>query len=162
MPPILGFPASFRAAAHLFANDLRASFASSVPAQPEDQLKPPVQALIRAARGSVITRTETHVIGLGGRPDIEVEVSGALCGHVELKAPGNGALTKKYKGRDQAQWRKFAALPNIMYTDAYEWALYRSGTQYPTARPVVVRLDGVIEKGSAALTDELIGRMALT
>ena len=160
MTSLLGFPASFKTAAHLFANDLRASFASSVPAQPEDQLKPPVQALIRAARPTgVITRTEAHVEGLGGRPDIGVEVSGALCGHVELKAPGNGALTKKYKGRDQAQWKKFAALPNILYTDAYEWALYRNGTQYPSEKPVVVRLDGVIEKGAAALSDVLIGQL---
>ena len=160
MPSISGVPATFRTAIHLFANDLKASFASSVHAQPEDQLKPPVQALIRAARSTgVITRTEAHVEGLGGRPDIGVEVSGALCGHVELKAPGNGALTKKYKGRDQAQWRKFAALPNILYTDAYEWALYRSGAQYPTDKPVVVRLDGVIEKGATALNDVLIGQL---
>lgn len=119
MPAPFYFPVTFKTAAQQFANDLRASFASVVPAQPEDQLKPPVQALIRAARsGEVITRTETHVEGLGGRPDIGVEVFGALCGHVELKAPGHGALTKKYKGRDQAQWKKFAALPNILYTDA--------------------------------------------
>ncbi|MDR3454433.1 MAG: hypothetical protein P4L96_16815 [Rhodoferax sp.] len=160
MPAPSYFPVTFKTAAQKFANDLRASFASVVPAQPEDQLKSPVQALIRAARsGEVITRTETHVEGLGGRPDIGVEISGALCGHVELKAPGHGALTKKYKGRDQAQWKKFAALPNILYTDAYEWALYRSGVQYPPEKPVVIRLDGIIEKGATALTDQLVGQL---
>ncbi|WP_296531408.1 type ISP restriction/modification enzyme [Rhodoferax sp.] len=160
MALIIGLPSIFREAAHKFADDLRASFASSVHAQPEDQLKPPVQALIRAAKASgVITRTEAHVDGLGGRPDIGVEIDGALCGHVELKAPGHGALTKKYKGRDKAQWNKFTALPNILYTDAYEWALYRSGVQYPTEIPIVVRWDDVIEKGSSSLTDELVRQL---
>ena len=90
---------------------------------------------------------------MGGRPDIGVEVAGALCGHVELKAPGFGAQTKKFKGRDLAQWKKFSALPNILYTDAFEWALYRTGVHSPKERPVTVRLDEIIERGAAALTD---------
>jgi hypothetical protein len=112
---------SFQAAAENFANDLQKSFASRMPAQPEDQLKGPVQALLKAARAGVITKTEAQVQDLGGRPDIGVEVAGTLCGHVELKAPGFGAQAHKFKGRDLAQWKKFAALPNILYTDACEW-----------------------------------------
>jgi Type ISP C-terminal specificity domain len=151
--------ASFKTALEKFANDLQKAFASKMTAQPEDQLKSPVQALIQATRLNVITKTEAQVKDLGGRPDIGIEVAGALCGHVELKAPGFGAQTRKFKGRDLAQWKKFAALPNILYTDAYEWALYRSGVHTPEKKPVIVRLDNVIERGAAALTDTLVSQL---
>ena len=151
--------ASFKTALEKFANDLQKAFASKMTAQAEDQLKSPVQALIKAVRLNVITKTEAQVKDLGGRPDIGIEVAGALCGHVELKAPGFGAQTKKFKGRDLEQWKKFAALPNILYTDAYEWALYRSGVHTPERKPIIVRLDDVIERGAAALTDALISQL---
>jgi len=48
---------------------------------------------------------------------------------------------------------KFTALPNLIYTDACEWALYRSGVIQSKDGPAVVRLDGVIEDGAAALTE---------
>ena len=149
----------FKKALEKFATDLKIIFASNLPAQPEDQLKGPVQALLKATRTEVITKTEAQVQDLGGRPDIGVEVSGVLCGHVELKAPGFGAQTKKFKGRDLAQWKKFSALPNILYTDATEWALYRSGVQSPKERPIVVSLDDLIERGAAALTDALVAQL---
>ena len=149
----------FKKALEKFATDLKIIFASNLPAQPEDQLKGPVQALLKATRTEVITKTEAQVQDLGGRPDIGVEVSGVLCGHVELKAPGFGAQTKKFKGRDLAQWKKFSALPNILYTDATEWALYRSGVQSPKERPIVVSLDDLIERGAAALTDSLVAQL---
>ena len=47
---------TFRAAASQFANELQASFASHQRAQPEDQLKGPVQALLRAIRQQVRTK----------------------------------------------------------------------------------------------------------
>lgn len=159
MPNATAQSVSFQAAAEKFANDLHASFASKMPAQPEDQLKGPVQDLLRAARHHVITKTEAQVKDLGGRPDIGVEVAGALCGHVELKAPGFGAQAHKFKGRDLAQWKKFAALPNILYTDACEWTLYRSGVQWPEKKPLVLRLDGIIERGAVALTDALVRQL---
>ncbi len=122
-------PANFRAAARDFADTLRANFASGMPAQPEDQLKGPVQALLKTVTSGVLTKTEAQVHDLGGRPDIGVEVAKALCGFIELKAPGLGARTRDFKGRDREQWKKFSALPNIIYTDAIEWALYRTGAQ---------------------------------
>ena len=61
---------SFRTAAAQFAKSLQSSFASRQPAQPEDQLKGPVQTLLRKVRTRVLTKTEAHVDGLGGRPDI--------------------------------------------------------------------------------------------
>jgi len=99
----MSVPDSFRLAATQFAEALRTTFASRQPAQPEDQLKGPVQALIRAVRSKVHTKTEVHVDELGGRPDIGVELDSVLCGHVELKAPGLGAQTRRFKGRDKTQ-----------------------------------------------------------
>lgn len=152
-------PTGFRTAAHDFADALRASFASGIPAQAEDQLKGPVQALLKAVTANVLTRTEAQVHDLGGRPDIGVSVSGALCGYVELKAPGLGARTNRFRGRDKLQWEKFTALPNVLYTDSVEWALYRSGQQQPEETPLVIRFDDLIERGSAALTDDVLARL---
>ena len=147
-------PPKFRTAARDFADTLRASFASEMSAQPEDQLKGPVQALLATVTRGVLTKTEAQVHDLGGRPDIGVEVSKALCGFVELKAPGYGAATRKFKDRDKRQWEKFSALPNILYTDACEWALYRTGAQTEQdKKPILIRLDGILEKGAAALDD---------
>ncbi|MBC8030173.1 MAG: hypothetical protein H7Z16_08675 [Pyrinomonadaceae bacterium] len=39
------------------------------------------------------------------------------------------------------------------YTDAIEWALYRSGEQQPEAEPVLIRFNDLIERGAAALDD---------
>ena len=152
-------PDTFRAAASRFANELQASFASRQRAQPEDQLKGPVQALLKATRQQVSTKTEVHVDELGGRPDIGVEVGDLLCGHVELKAPGVGAVTRRFKGHDKTQWQKFTALPNLLYTDVCEWALYRSGIAQPEGKPMVVRLDDIIERGESALTEVLLAQL---
>lgn len=54
-----------------------AQFASGMPAQPEDQLKGPVQTLIQVAHVGVLTRTEVQVDDLGGRPDIGVQITAA-------------------------------------------------------------------------------------
>src|ERR1035438_2525420 len=53
-------PPKFRTAARDFADTLRASFASGMPAQPEDQLKGPVQALLATVTRGVLTKTEVR------------------------------------------------------------------------------------------------------
>lgn len=152
-------PINFRTAAHQFADDLRANFASGIPAQAEDQLKAPVQALLRAVAGNVITRTEAQLYQIGGRPDIGVSVHGVLCGYVELKAPGMGALTHRFTGRDKLQWEKFEALPNLIYTDAVQWALYRSGKRQPDELPILIRFDDLVERGAAAVDDARLAEL---
>jgi hypothetical protein len=52
---------AFKKALEKFSDDLRVNFASKLLAQPEDQLKGPVQALIQATRVGVITKTEAQV-----------------------------------------------------------------------------------------------------
>ncbi len=76
--------------------------------------------------------TEVHVHELGGRPDIGVTVAALLSGYIELKAPGKGANPAKLKGADKAQWQKFQDLPNLIYTDGNEWALFRNGERVGT------------------------------
>ncbi|MBW2624498.1 MAG: N-6 DNA methylase, partial [Deltaproteobacteria bacterium] len=111
-----------------FARQLHQDFSSTIPANPEDQLKRPVRNLIESlSSGNIQTRTETPVQGLGARPDIGVALQNLLCGHIELKAPGKGANPNRFTGTDRKQWNKFKVLPNVIYTDGLEWALYRNG-----------------------------------
>ena len=46
---------------------------------------------------------------------------------MELKRPGLGARPEHFTGHNRAQWERFKALPNLIYTDGAEWSLYRSG-----------------------------------
>ena len=111
---------------------MKGSSPSLIPAHPEDQLKGPVQAFLSEAGSlyslEVITKTESPVEGVG-RPDIGVAVGGLLTGHIELKAPEKSIRPSSFKGADKKQWEKFKALPNLVYTNGSQWALYRSGVQ---------------------------------
>jgi len=140
----------------IFADALKAKFALPGSASPEDQLKPGVATLFAATGAkyglTVATRTETHLSEHKVRPDIAVYVGGLICGYVELKAPGLGADAPKLKGdRNKKQWKKLKGLPNLIYTDGWEWALYRMGER-PGGQPVVRLHDDPTEKGKAAAT----------
>ena len=140
----------------IFADALKAKFALPGSASPEDQLKPGVATLFAATGAkyglTVATRTETHLSEHKVRPDIAVYIGGLICGYVELKAPGLGADAPKLKGdRNKKQWKKLKGLPNLIYTDGREWALYRMGER-PGGQPVVRLNDDPTEKGKAAAT----------
>ncbi len=122
---------SFAEIAAGYANAVADNFRQPVAAQPEDQLKAPVGELLRAT-GSVTDldvrwRTEVRADDVHGRPDLGVIVRGLLTGHVELKRPGLGARPERFTGANRAQWLRFKALPNLIYTDGSEWSLYRAG-----------------------------------
>ncbi len=124
--------AAFWDALRSYADSLTANFTSLTDAQPEDQLKAPVAELIRVAGHlagqSIVTRTETRVDGVAGRPDLGVDADGLPVGNTELKAPGRGARPERFKDkRSRDQFDRFTRLPNLLYTDGREWALYRSG-----------------------------------
>jgi hypothetical protein len=143
-----------------FANELKAKFSVHIPFNPEDQLKGPLDSLVQRAgdllKLTVKVVTEAQVAEVGGRPDMAVTVDGVLAGHIELKAPGKGARTNKFVGRDKAQWGKFRNLPNVIYTDGNEWALYRTGERIGD----VVRLSGdVTEDGAKAVTENVATRL---
>lgn len=138
-----------------FADNLKAKFALTGTASPEDQLKPDVAALFVAAGAKlglkVETRTETHLSEHKVRPDIAIYVGGLICGYVELKAPGLGADAPKLKGdHNKKQWAKLKGLPNLIYTDGQEWALYHSGER-PDGFPIVKLTDDPTVKGKAAI-----------
>jgi len=113
-----------------YATEVTAKYALPIECNPEDQLKGPMVALLRAIGKElglaveVVTEVQAEKLG---RPDLGVAVGGLLAGHVELKAPGKGAKPDRYKGADKKQWERFKNLPNLVYTDGNEWALYRSG-----------------------------------
>ncbi|OYZ17135.1 MAG: DNA methyltransferase [Sphingomonadales bacterium 28-64-96] len=138
-----------------FADKLKAKFALPGSASPEDQLKPVVADLLSGAGAayglSVETRTETHLSDHKVRPDIAVYVGGLICGYIELKAPGFGADAPKLKGdHNKKQWEKLKGLPNLIYTDGREWALYRAGER-PDSQPIVRLHDDPTDKGKAAV-----------
>lgn len=135
MPDLLNNPNGGEAFAKLvgqFADTIADNFRQPVPAQPEDQLKGPVGEILRATGEltglEVGWRTEVHPEDFDGRPDIGITTDGLLAGLVELKRPGLGARPEGFRGRNRAQWERFKALPNLIYTDSSEWSLYRSGS----------------------------------
>jgi hypothetical protein len=123
--------------------------------QPEDQLKSPIKMVLEAAAPQVEAFTEARIEI--GRPDFAVRRRNAICGYVELKEPGKGANTNRLKGADKAQWQRFSALPNLIYTDGHDWTLYRSGKSVMAIRAVVDgegKIDpAVIAKLEVLLTD---------
>ena len=125
-----------------FAANLQAKLSLPGTASPEDQLKTPVTELLSVFGSSfgmsVESQTEAHLAEHQVRPDIAVFVSKLICGYIELKAPGLGANAPKLKGEhNKAQWHKLKSLPNLIYTDGQEWALYRDGNLQGS----IVRLD---------------------
>lgn len=132
-----------------FATEVTAKFALPIEFNPEDQLKGPIAALLKGIGTAlkipieIVTEVQTDHLG---RPDMGVAVKGLLAGHIELKAPGKGANPEKLKGADREQWERFRNLPNLIYTDGNDWALYRNG------QPVgnTVRLSGGVTTAGAA------------
>lgn len=145
--------ASSLAAVRGYARALTAKFRTLGNAQPEDQLKTPVERLLgdlgTIAEVTVGVNTE-HRVDDVGRPDMAVSVDRLLCGFVELKAPETGADPRRFRGRNREQWAKFQALPNLIYTDGVDWALFRGGEQ---AMPIV-RLPGDVSRDDGADLDE--------
>ncbi|MGW0805583.1 type ISP restriction/modification enzyme [Nonomuraea sp. NPDC002799] len=114
---------------------------------PEDQLRAPLERLFEdmaAALGVAITMIgEKSLTTLGVRPDYAVDVAGARVGYVELKAPGRGVpSTWTPNKHEKGQWEKLSLLPNVLYTDGCQWAVFRDGELIGQ----VARLDGDIRK----------------
>ena len=120
--------------------------------EPEDQLRGPFENLMstvaRAFEQRIVCTGETPLPDRLGRPDFAIHIEEMLSGYVELKAPGVGAKANHFKGHNLKQFNKFSAIPNILYTDGNEWAIYRSGEL-----DKLVRLTGdVASQGKKAVT----------
>jgi hypothetical protein len=138
-----------------FADQLTAKFSARSSGEPEDQLKSPVDQLF-AAYGkiiscSIILKGESTLHSRLGRPDFAAHSDKLPVGYIELKAPGKGANPELFKGHDREQWKRFQNVPNLIYTDGNEWALYRSG-ELAAKR---IRLSGDIRTdGKKAVSEE--------
>lgn len=101
-------------------------------AEPEEQLRQPFDRFMEAV-GNALGFKQVQCIAPRrlpdqlGKPDFAVYRDGLLVGYVELKAPGTGANAKAFTGHNKEQFDRFRALPNLLYTDGFAWALYRSG-----------------------------------
>ena len=127
-----------------FAEAVKAKTAVLVLGQPEEQLRAPFESFVVGAatdwNWEVVCVGEASLPDRLGRPDYAVERNRLLAGYVELKAPGAGANAGRFRGRDRDQFKRFSEIPNLLYTDGNEWALYRSGER----AGAIVRFSGDI------------------
>jgi hypothetical protein len=138
-----------------FASQVFDKFAAHATGDPEDQLKSPVDILLRSygkvRSKKLILKGESSLEGRLGKPDFAVHEDLLPIGYIELKAPGKGADPELYKGHDREQWGRFKNVPNIIYTDGNEWALYRNGGLIGK----LVRFDGdICQKGKSAISSK--------
>lgn len=133
---------SIHAALQNFAAAVAEKMSQVTLGEAEDQVRGPFEAFMadaaRALGWDVVCTGETPLPDRIGRPDYAVHRNGVLAGYVELKAPGVGATATRFRGRNRDQFKRFSAVPNMLYTDGDEWALYRNGKLVDE----VVRLSG--------------------
>ena len=148
------------AALRKFAGAVTAKMTSVTIGEPEDQLRSPfeifMQDLGRAIARDVVCTGETRLPNRLGKPDYAVHSGRILIGYVELKAPGTGAATSRFTGRNAEQWKRFSAIPNLVYSDGNDWALYRYGEQVGRT----AQLSGNVETdGKDAVSPEDVRRL---
>ena len=144
------------AALREFAASVTAKTTQVTPGEPEEQVRGPFGTFLETAGQAlgwrVVCTGETPLPDRLGRPDYAVHRNRLLAGYVEIKAPGVGAAATRFRGRNRQQFNRFSAIPNILYSDGNEWALYRGGELVGK----VVRLSGDVAadgKGAAAPGD---------
>jgi hypothetical protein len=136
-----------------FADLVLAKSGAAAAGEPEDQLGPPMDQLFHAygqiVGQEIVLKGQSRLKDRLGKPDFAAHAGRLLVGHIELKAPGKGANPERFKGHDREQWQRFKNLPNLIYTDGNEWALYRDGKQ----EGKLVRLQGdVCADGAGAVS----------
>lgn len=156
-------PRGCEAVLRQFADAVRARLDQSTAGEAEAQLRGPFVTLLQAvgeAVGKIVVCTgERPAPDRLGRPDYAVHSGGLLVGYAALKAPGAGADPGRFRGHHRAQAKRFAALPNLLYTDGQQWALYRHGERCGR----VVRLSGdpAADGGDAVTTPDAAAWEAL-
>ena len=154
MPKTLAPQEKFLAPLQAFADQLTAKFSARSAGEPEDQLKPPVDQLFDAyskiISRKIVLKGESKLHDRLGRPDFAAHSGQLPIGYIELKAPGKGANPELFKGHDHDQWKRFQNVPNLIYTDGNEWALY-CGKELVGKR---IRLDGDVRTdGKTAISE---------
>ncbi len=138
-----------------FADSVREKSGQFVPGEPKDQLRAPFENFM----GEAAAEWGLHIVCAGeaplpdrlGRSDFAIFLNRLLVGYVELKAPGAGANARRFTGRNRKQFKRFASVPNMLYADGNEWALYRNGERIHK----IARLPGdIVEEGAGAVNSE--------
>ncbi|MGP5652608.1 type ISP restriction/modification enzyme [Glutamicibacter arilaitensis] len=83
------------------------------------------------------------------RPDYAVQVNGSVTGYIEVKAPGQELDPEKFKGHNLRQWNRLKDLPNLLYTNGFEWRLWRTGE--PVGDPVYFQGQALSKAGRTLL-----------
>ena len=150
-------------ALRVFADEVTAKSTGVVAGEAEEQLRAPFEKLIQVV-GSAFDRNivcvgETMLRDRLGKPDYAVNAGGLLAGYAELKAPGKGVTRNRLAGNDRRQFDRFMQLPNVLYTDGNEWALYQYGKR---ERPIV-RLAGDVasDSGQAVSRESAVALLPL-
>ena len=119
------------AALRKFAETVTVKMTQLTTGEPEDQLRSPFETFMqevgRMLASDVVCIGETLLPGRIGKPDYAVHSNKLLTGYVELKAPGVGANPNRFTGHNREQWKRFRAIPNLIYSDGNDWSLYRNG-----------------------------------
>jgi len=115
-----------------FAANVTEKMGAHACAEPEAQLHGPIldflKAIGEATGQKLIIQAESHAPDRIGIPDFAVLRDRLLIGYIETKAPGTGADAPRFpRGHNARQWQRFQDLPNILYTDGNEWALFQKG-----------------------------------
>jgi len=123
---------AIRDALQEFATAVQAKMSQLTAGEPEDQLRGPFESLLSSIAQSLgqelVCTGETPLPDQLGRPDYAIHVNNLLAGYVELKAPGVGASAASFRGHNRNQFKRFSTIPNILYCDGNEWAIYRNGS----------------------------------
>ena len=135
------------AALRKFAGAVTAKMTTLTAGEREDQLRAPFETFMQevgqAIAREVLRTGEVRLPGRLGKPDYAVHAPKILAGYVELKAPGLGADPSRFAGRNRDQWKRFSAIPNLIYCDGNEWGLYRNGESIrPSDCPPIRRRRG--------------------
>lgn len=137
-----------------FAQSVYSKLNQHTQGEPEDQLRTPFVNLCEALGPEysmkIVAVGETPLKDSIGRPDFAIMVNGLLAGYVELKAVGVGAAARRFTGHNKDQFKRFSVIPNILYTDGNEWALYRNGV----IEGKLLRLSGDISTDGKAAIEE--------
>ena len=135
-----------------FAEKVTAKMSQLTHGEPEDQLRGPFETFMQDIGGTlglkIVCTGESRLPGRIGKPDYAINSNKLLSGYVELKAPGLGANPNRFSGHNREQWKRFQAIPNLIYCDGNDWGLYRNGK---AVRPVICLSGDVATDGKKAV-----------
>ena len=161
-------PQTIRTAVEVFIADVERRLELRTTEGPEAILAAPIRTLFRAIaeeRGRPDFDLLDQAIERGiGTPDFAARDGHLLIGHLETKRLGVGADPARFRdAHDRAQWERFKRLPNLIYTDGSDFALFRSGETVTLAegRPARARLPiAPGRRGPHTTADTEIGELA--